>query len=261
MKIGIVGCGAIGKEIARAITKKVIPAQLVAVCDKDISRSQSLVKKIHSKARITTLQKLVSLSDIVVESAGIHAVKEIAEQCIKKKKTLVIMSVGYLLSDINLIERAQKKKCRIIFPSGAIAGLDGVRAAQLSGIHSATLTTTKPPRGLKGAPYFKTHPVDLERLKKPTLVFNGSASQAVKGFPVNINVAAILSLAGIGARRTRVKIVANPQAHKNIHEIEVEGKSGKIVARTENVPSPTNPKTSYLAILSAISILKQLCTA
>jgi len=257
-KIGIVGCGAIGSEIARAVHKKIIPAKISAVCDTDMSHACALQKKIHSRVRITDLKKLVSLSDIVVESAGRPAVKEIAEACIKKKKTLVIMSVGYLLSEPHLVERAREKQCRIIFPSGALAGIDGVRAAQLGGIRSAILTTTKPPKGLSGAPYFKKHPVDLEKLTKPTVVFSGTAAQAVKGFPANINVAAILSLSSIGAKKTQVKIIADPRTQKNTHEIEVTGKSGKIIGRTENVPSPSNPRTSYLAILSAISTLKQL---
>ena len=259
MKIGIVGCGAIGTEIARAIKKKIIPAKLAAVCDTDISRSASLIKTTHLKPSIATLSQLVSLSDIVVEAAGVHAVKDIARECIKKHKTLLIMSAGALLNDPHLVTKARKRNCTIIIPSGALAGLDAVKAAKLGGIKSVTLTTTKPPRGLRGAPYFKKQKIDLEKITKPTLVFNGNASQAIKGFPANINVAVILSFAGIGPQRTKVRIIADPSVRSNIHEIRLIGNSGTIIARTENIPSPSNPKTSYLAILSAISALQQIC--
>ena len=175
-KIGIVGCGAIGTEIAHAIKRKIIPASLTAVCDTDVSRCESLVKTTHLKPRISSLSQLVSISDIVVEAAGVRAVKDIARECIKKHKILLIMSAGALLNDPHLVTKARKQNCTIIIPSGALAGLDAVKAAKLGGIKSVTLTTTKPPRGLRGAPYFKKHKIDLEKITEPTLVFKGNAS-------------------------------------------------------------------------------------
>lgn len=258
-KIGIVGCGAIGSEIARAIIKKEIPAQLTALYDLDSVRLATLQKKFRPKVKKVTLKKLVQISDIVVEAAGRGAVRQIVEECIRKKKTLMVMSAGYFITDPDLLKKALKKKCRIILPPGALAGLDALKAACAGGVDSVTLTTTKPPLGLLGAPYFNDHPVDLGKLVKPTVIFEGNALDAVKGFPANINVSALLSIAGIGPKQTRVRIIADPAGTKNIHEIEIQGRSGRITTRTENVPSPSNPKTSYLAVLSAISTLQDLC--
>ncbi len=259
--IGIVGCGAIGTAIARSVADGTIPARLSAVCDIDVVKAQSLRGNLKKKPAVVSLKKLVSVSDIVVESAGVGSVKEIAEECIRRKKTLLVMSVGYFLLDRKLLERARKKRCRILFPSGALAGIDALRAARLGGIESVTLKTTKPPCGLKGAPYIDAHRIDLDRLDGPTVVFSGSPVEAMKGFPKNINVSALLSLNGIGPNRTRVTIVADPHAERNMHEVEITGASGRIVTRTENVPSPTNPKTSYLAVLSAISMLQEICNS
>jgi aspartate dehydrogenase len=258
-RVGIVGCGAMGAEIARAIDKKTIPASLAAVCDIDLERCHNLLKTIHSKPLITTIAELARCSDIIVEAAGASAVPSIIHAGIRHKKPALIMSVGYFLNDMALYEQAGKKGCRIIIPSGAIAGIDAVKASSLGVIRSACLTTTKPPRGLLNAPYFKKYPVDLGALTKKTIIFTGIAKDAVRWFPANINVSAILSIAGIGPRRTRVTIIADPSVDRNIHEIEIIGTAGRVYTRTENLPSPANPKTSYLAILSAISALREFC--
>jgi len=259
ISIGIVGCGTIGTEIAKAIDKKVLPAKLSAVCDVIPDKIKKLKSCINLKPVSADIQKLVRKSDVVVESAGVSSVEKIAKECIKQKKPLLVMSAGYFLLDPSLIELAKKKKCRIIFPSGAIAGIDALKAAKIGGVDSAVLTTTKPPGGLKGAPYFDGSKIDLEKIDKPTVVFEGNAVEALKGFPKNINVSAVLSLAGIGPKKTIVKIIADPAGTRNVHEIEIKGRSGVIRTCTENVPSPSNPKTSYLAVLSAISVLQQFC--
>jgi aspartate dehydrogenase len=128
-------------------------------------------------------------------------------------------------------------------------------------IDSVTLTTRKPPRGLEGAPYLKERGIDVSAIKDETMIFEGSAEDAVKGFPQNVNVAAVLSLAGLGASRTLVRIMTAPDCAVNSHEIEVKGEFGRLLARTENVPSKTNPKTSALAIFSAIATLERIANS
>ncbi|MBA7660637.1 L-aspartate dehydrogenase [subsurface metagenome] len=171
------------------------------------------------------------------------------------------MSVGGLLGNEDLLDLAKKKDCKIYLPSGALAGLDGVKSASVGRIDSITLTTRKPPEGLKGAPYIIRNKIDLDAIIKETVIFEGSANEAVEGFPKNINVSAALSLAGIGAEKTRVRIIADPNLKRNIHEVEVKGEFGRLVSRTENLPSPKNPKTSYLACLSAIATLKGIVSS
>jgi aspartate dehydrogenase len=168
------------------------------------------------------------------------------------------MSVGGILGKENLFRLARQKNCHLYLPSGALAGLDGVKSAAAGSIDSVTLTTRKPPAGLRGAPYLVREDIDLDSLTEEKVVFEGTAEEAVQGFPRNINVAAALSLAGIGAAKTRVRIVADPKISRNVHEVEVKGEFGRLVSRTENLPSPSNPKTSFLAILSAMATLKAI---
>jgi aspartate dehydrogenase len=170
----------------------------------------------------------------------------------------MIMSIGGLLANLALFSLAKKKKCRVILPSGAICGLDGIKAASIGGIKKVTLTTRKPPQGLKGAPYVVKNNIDLDSITDEKVIFEGTAEEAVRGFPKNVNVSAMLSIAGLGPQKTRVRIITAPQYTRNMHEIEVEGKFGRLVTRTENVPFPDNPRTSFLAALSAVATLKQI---
>jgi len=146
----------------------------------------------------------------------------------------------------------------IYVPSGAVCGIDGVRAAAIGKIKRVTLTTRKPPKGLRGAPYLEKRKIDIDKIKKETVIYNGTADDAVKHFPKNINVAATLSLSGIGPSRTIVRIITSPKYNTNSHEVEVEGEFGRLFTKTENVPSKQNPKTSQLAIYSALAKLKEV---
>jgi aspartate dehydrogenase len=172
----------------------------------------------------------------------------------------MIMSVG-ALADKELYKSikimAKENDSRIYIPSGAISGLDGLKSASIGTIRKVTLTTTKNPAGLEGAPYILENKIDLAALKVATVIFEGSATDAVKAFPANVNVAATLCLAAREGE-VRVKIIADPNIHVNRHEIMAEGNFGQIFTRVENVPFPRNPKTSYLAALSAIATLRSI---
>jgi len=171
----------------------------------------------------------------------------------------MIMSVGGIIKHYKELEvLAEEKKARIFIPSGAICGIDGLKAARLGKINKVTLTTKKHPKAFLGVPYLLKKKIRLDNIDKDTVLFEGDALQATKAFPQNINVAATLSIAGIGPELTTVRIVASPTINRNIHEIEIESEVGKIITRTENVIHPDNPKTSYLAVLSAIATLKQI---
>jgi aspartate dehydrogenase len=168
----------------------------------------------------------------------------------------MVMSVGGLIGHEDLLKKASKKCVKVYIPSGALCGVDGLKSSSTGRIKSVTLTTRKPPKGLEGAPYIKEHNINLAAIKNETVIFTGSAKDAIKAFPQNVNVSAVLSLAGIGAGKTRVRIITSPQYTKNIHEVEIESEAGRIFTRTENVPSKTNPRTSELAVFSAIATLK-----
>jgi len=257
LRVGIVGCGAIGGLLAEACEKGLKDKVAIAgVCDIDSQRASSLKRKLGTGPPILSLERLIQRSDLVVEAASAGASAEIAKKTVSCGKDIMVMSTGGLLGRVGLFREAARKGCRVYIPSGAIFGLDGVKAAAIGRIRSATLTTRKPSRGLEGAPYIKQRNINLKAIKKEEVIFEGSASEAVKAFPKNVNVSAVLSLAGIGASRTRVRIVVSPKSSRNVHEIEVEGDFGRAHTRCENVPSKRNPKTSMLAALSAIATLK-----
>ncbi len=259
-KIGLVGCGAIGSEIARAIDQGEISARLVAVCDHNPDTANELINTLKEKPVRANLEELVNSSDIVVEAASQRAVPAIAKATLEMGKSLLIMSVG-ALADIELYKSIKKMASmhgsKVYLPSGAISGLDGLKSASIGNIRRVTLTTTKNPVGLEGAHYIREKKIDLMALKEPTLIFEGFAAEAVKAFPANVNVAATLCLAAREGE-VRVKIIADPGIKVNRHEIVAEGDFGRITTQVENVPSPKNPKTSYLAALSAIATLRSI---
>jgi len=260
LKIGLVGCGAIGSEIAKSIDRGVISAQLVAVCDHNPETAKKLIDRLKIKPVKANLDELVNRSDLVVEAASQRAVPAIAKAALEKGRNVMIMSVG-ALADADLyrsIKRmASEHGSKVYLPSGAISGLDGLKSASVGSIKRITLTTTKSPESLGGAPYIREMKIDLGGLKEPTTVFEGSAAEAVKAFPANVNVAATLCLAAREGN-VRVRIIADPNIKVNRHEIVAEGDFGQITTRVENVPSPKNPKTSYLAALSAIATLRSI---
>ena len=259
LKIGIVGCGAIGSQIARACMRELkSKIELTAIYDIDKEKATSLSRITSDSIVVKSLEELIDRVDLIVESASGSVSASIAEKAIERSKDILIMSTGGLIDSEELLERARKKNVRLFFPSGAICGIDGLKAAKAEGIETVTLTTTKAPRSLEGAPYFKENNIDVYSIKAKTVIYDGNAKGAIKGFPKNVNVASLLSMVGIGAEKTKVIIIADPNIARNMHEIEISGKFGTLKTRTENVPSLANPKTSKLAFLSAIALLRDI---
>ena len=258
-RIGLVGCGAMGTEIAQAIVGEFSGvARICALYDIDSAKAHALSRKLKkSNLAAKSLQDLIKKSDFIVEAASSSVSADIARKAISRGRDCLIMSVGGLLADSDIFALAGKKGCSLHIPSGAICGIDGLKAHALARIKKVTLTTTKPAQALKDSPYVARNKINLSAIKKATEIFSGSAKEAVSYFPQNINVAATLSLAGIGGEKTRVRMVCAPGG-ENIHEIEIESEAGRTFVRCENEPSPDNPKTSYLAILSAIAALKRI---
>ena len=256
MKVGIIGCGTIGSQLAHAcqgLLKDKI--ELGAICDSDADKAMNLKKALKKGPSILKLDELIKRCGLVVEAASAAISGKVLAKCVSSGKDCMIMSVGGLIGREELLAAANKQGVKVYIPSGALCGVDGLKSASAGRIDSVTLTTRKPPKGLEGAPYLKEKNINLSGITDDTVIFEGSAEEAIRGFPQNVNVSAVLSLAGLGAKKTRVKIVTSPRYTKNIHEVEITGECGKIFTRTENVPSKTNPKTSELAVFSAISTL------
>jgi len=262
--VGLLGCGTIGSQLAVAVdSDKIANASLVALFDISEINLLNLKSKLHSSpgAYSDFGGFLASGADIIVEAASQDAVRTFGKSILEAGKDMMIMSVGALADSgflAELLQVAAKKGCRIYVPTGAIAGIDAIRSVRHL-LDSVTLTTTKSPKALSGAPFFETSKIKLDDITKSTVIYEGAAAEAVRAFPANVNVAAVLSLAGMGVDKTRVKIVADPQATTNQHEIVASGSFGEIKITVNNVPSPGNPKTSFLAVLSAIECLRSIC--
>jgi len=261
LRVGVVGCGAIGSVICHALDTQIEGAQLVALHEHHIEIVESLITTLCCKPEVMKVSQMVKQVDLIVEAASPKAVAPTALLALENGCSVVIMSVGALV-DKQLLKRlvtlAKEHDCKIYIPSGAVSGIDGIKSASVAGVKSVTLTTIKPPRALAGAPYVVDNNIDPYGFKEPTVIFEGTASEAVKAFPANVNVALSISLAGIGIERTRVNIIVDPNSDKNRHEIEVIGDFGKFTSSVENIPSHDNPRTSYLAALSAIATLKKI---
>ena len=257
IKVGVIGCGTIGSQIARACQTRLVDSiDLVGICDLIEEKAELLQKSLDEKVPVLRLDDLVKISELIVEAAGANISADILKKAINGKKDVLIMSIGGLLGNESLLEDAGNAGIKVYLPSGALCGIDGLKSASVGRIDSVTLTTRKPPNGLAGAAYITKNNIDLSSIKEETVIFEGTAYDAVKGFPQNVNVAAILSLAGLGAANTHVRIITSPEYTKNIHEVEIRGEVGNITTRTENLPSKVNPKTSQLAVFSAIATLK-----
>lgn len=261
MKVGLVGCGNIGADLCIALQRGTIPAEIVALTDADPERAGVLQRSFQLDAEICSLEENVQRVDFLVECAVAAAVPGVLRAAIAHQRDVLVMSVGGLVEHFALLEEARAAGIQVRIPSGALCGLDGIRAAMEAGLHCVTLTTRKPPKGLQGAPYLVEKGIDLDGLREPTVVFEGNALEACKAFPANVNVAAALSLMGIGPLETRVRVMAVPGATENSHEVFAEGAFGRLTATTVNLPSPRNPKSSYLASLSACAELRAAATA
>jgi aspartate dehydrogenase len=264
--VGLIGCGTIGTHLAMAIESRTIAnASLVGVFDIIDNNAEILRSKLKSNPKVySNFDSLINSSiDIIVEAASQEAVRKFGMPIIKANKDLMIMSVGALADTAflrELLELAPIKEGRskIYVPTGAIAGIDAIRSVK-DLLDSITLITTKSPKSLAGAPFFATRELNIDTITEVTEIYNGSAAEAVKLFPSNVNVAAVLSLAGLGADKTKVRVVVDPRTTTNQHEIVATGRFGSIKIAVNNVTAPGNPKTSYLAVLSAIECLRSIC--
>lgn len=258
-RLAIAGLGTIGLEIARRIEAGELPGlNLTAVSARDRDRAAERVAGFRSPPKICSLSELADEADVIVECAPAAVFMEIAEAAIARGRTLVPLSVGVLLNHLELIDRLEETGARIIVPTGALLGLDAVKAVAEGRVESIRLTTRKPPAGLKGAPHLVQNGIEIDGLTAPTRVFSGNAREAAKGFPANVNVGAALALAGIGPERTEVEIWADPTVTRNTHTVTVESDSSRLNMTIENIPTPENPPTGKITALSVMATLRRL---
>jgi aspartate dehydrogenase len=257
--VAVAGLGAIGMRVARALDGGRLPEMtLAAVSARDPGRGQERVADFRSPPPIVGLGELAQLADIVVECVPAAHFREVAEPTVAAGRILMPLSVGALLDNMDLVDVAQSNGGRVIVPTGALIGLDTVRAMAVGEIHSVRLETRKPPAGLAGAPYLVANGIDVEGLAEPLRVFRGTAREAAKAFPANVNVAAALALAGIGPDRTQVEVWADPGVGRNQQTVTITADTGEATMTMANIPSDENPRTGRIVANSVIATLTRL---
>ncbi len=264
LRVGLIGVGSIGRFLLDSIQKGLAGrARVVVICGLfETDEQLDALARQYNCAYTRDLMRLVDYApDVIVEAAAQEVVRQWAIPVLESGLDLLVMSVGALADAAfyaQVCEAVRRNKRRLYIPSGAVGGLDILRTAGIDGLYEVRLVTSKPPRALAGAPFFQNHPLDLDALQERTVIFSGPASEAVKLFPQNVNVAAVLSLAGLGAERTMVEVVADPKLERNMHEVVARGSFGEMRLQLANVSSPANPKTSLLACLSPLALLRRL---
>jgi len=257
LKVGLAGLGAVGLEVARRLDAGIPGLVLAAVAVRDADKARRNLPGVGERIALAAADALAQSCDVVVECLPPAVFRTVATSAIERGRIFVPLSVGQLLENWDLVARAKATGARIVVPTGGLLGLDAVRAAGEGTIRSVTMITRKPPGGLEGAPYLVERGISLKDLKAPLKVFDGMAREGARGFPQNVNVAAALSLAGIGPDRTRLEIWADPALERNTHRIEVDADTASFTMSIANVPTE-NPRTGRIVALSTIAALRGL---
>jgi aspartate dehydrogenase len=249
--IGIVGCGAIGRAILHAADDGRLSVPVAGVASRTEASARAFLATLRTPPPYLARDALIERAALVVEACGAPAVAELARSVFAAGKDLLVISTGALLEHPELLDEARRRGCRLLLPSGAIAGVDGIKSACAGRVEHVTITTRKPPHGLAGAPYLVERGIDVAALTEETELYRGPVREACRGFPANVNVSATVSLAGLGPDRTMIRILAVPGLQRNCHTVEVEGEFGTLKVEITNIPGE-NPKTGRLTALSIV---------
>lgn len=255
-RVAIVGLGPIGRKVAEAIDKGIDGLSLAAVAVHNPEKHKDFLNSLSKAPPVLPIDALVDVADIVIECAPAKLLRDIVSPFVTAGKTAIVLSAGALLENDDLIALARQHKGQIVVPTGALIGLDAVTAAAEGKFHSVTMVTRKPIAGLAGAPYIVENNIDIAGITEPMKIFEGTAREAAKGFPANLNVAVALSLAGAGPDATTLQIWADPTVTRNVHRVEVDSDSARFTMQIENLPSE-NPKTGRITALSVIAYLRK----
>jgi aspartate dehydrogenase len=260
-RVALAGLGAIGSELARRLPEEVSGLELTAVAARDRDKARATLRSLGREGvAVVGVSELAEHADVVIECAPRQVLETLAESVLGAGKELIVLSAGALLDHPDWIELAERTGGRITVPTGALVGLDAVAAAALAGIDSLKITSRKPVAGLAGAPEIERLGVRLDELEEPLRVFAGTARDAARGFPANLNVTVALAMAGPGPDRTEVEVWADPHATHNSHQIELRSSVANLSLTIENVPSE-NPRTGRITALSVVSLLRKRSAA
>lgn len=259
LRVGIAGLGAIGSAVAQKLVSNALPGCcLVAASARNRVQGLAVLDRIGADCPLVNLSELVESADVIVECLPPELFFSIAEPTLARGRTLISLSVGALLENLDLLDRFEGTGARVLVPTGAILGLDVIRAAAEGTIHSVRIITRKPPAGLVGAPFIEANAIALPTEGSAVKIFSGTVRESIRAFPKNVNVAAAVSLAGIGPERTMIEVWVDPKIDRNMHRVELDSDIACCVMEIESLPSPQNPRTSGITPLSVIALLKRL---
>lgn len=260
LRVGICGLGAVGMPLARWLDGGVTGITLAAVSAANIERAKQRVAEFNEPPAVVPMEQLPELSDIVVECAPPEIFAELGEATLRAGKIFMPLSVTSLLPRMDLVELAKQNGTRIVVPTGAIVGLDAVRAASYGTIYSVVMKTRKPPKSLRDAKFVVEQGYDLDRLTEPMMLYSGTVAEAASMFPANVNIAVALAFAGIGPEKTLYEIWADPGVERNSHTVAVDADSTRFEISIAGVPTEETPGTGKLTPLSVMATLEGLVT-
>jgi len=257
LRVAIAGLGAVGLKLAQELDKGIDGLSLEAVSARNKSAAAGRLSGLKKQVPIVDIADLEPLADLVIECAPASLLHAIATPFLSKGKTVIILSAGALLSNMDLLDMAKAHGGQIVVPTGALIGLDAVTAAAQGDIKSVKMVTRKPVAGLLGAPFLSENNIRIEDIREPIRIFSGTPREAAVGFPANLNVAVALGLAGIGVDKTTLEIWADPTLDRNTHSVEVVSDSASFSMIIANIPSE-NPKTGRITALSVLAYLRKI---
>lgn len=255
--VAIISLGQVGRDVASRIHRDLADYRITAVSAQDRENAARFLQEINLAADLCDPADAYRHAEIVIECAPATIYRDIVEPAVLAGRTVISLSAGALLDNWDLIELARLHDAKIHVPSGAMMGLDALQAAALDEIYSVTISTRKPPAGLRDAPYVIEHNIDVTTIREPQLIFSGSAREAIIGFPANLNVAIAISLAGIGPDKTKLEVWMDPNVKRNTHHVHVDSAAAILDFTIENVPT-ANAATGKLTALSVVALLRKM---
>jgi aspartate dehydrogenase len=257
--LAIARLGAIGGRLARELLAGGIPGfRLTAVAVRNVDKARVVLDFKGEELLILPLEELTHTADILVECVPSSAFDKVAKPVIEADKILIVMTGSALIERQSLIDRAHETGAGILVPSGAMLGLEALNTVAEGKIYSVVIVTRKPPNGLQGSAYLKKNNIDLSNIDTPVYIFAGSVREAAIHFPANVNIAASLSLAGIGPDHTKLEIWADPTIERNTPSVTVKSDSSNFPLQVQNIPSDENPRTGRITPQSVIALLRGL---
>ena len=258
LKLGVAGTGAIGRYVAEVVGRGQVDGfALSGVATRRQSSLDALNASLGMAVPAMDFHEMAETCDWVLEALPPNLFEDLARPVLSNGKTLLVLSCSQLLNRQDLLDLAAQNDARILVPSGAMLGLDAIRAVAVGEIASVVVETRKPVAGLQKAPYVRNSGLDLSALTEPTRILAGSVNEVAREFPANVNVAAAVSLAGIGPDRTKMEVWADPGLTTNQHSVRVTSDSSDFSFSIQNRPSDENPATGRITPQSVIALLRR----